>query len=842
MKKYGLMVASLLLCCAMPAEGQLLRQLGKELKKVAEDKGKEVVEQLTKSDSPEKKQPSGAVNATKSDPNFKPQTIEIDEATYHYIRLTDDTKFIRIPELLDFAEMHDGMFGVKNESGRWAFFNAEGEMVFGFDWNNPTMKNANVRFENGAVIMKSAKSEGSNYPYYILYKDGSCKKLPTTYLNPTPFSDGLARVLKKTTGTVSSQGVWVYINTEGKEVFPNLNEPVKYSFTPIERVGRIGDGLRAHYDTDKKLWGYIDTKGNMVIEPAYFEAGDFNEGRAVVVTREGWDKKWHIIDTQGKDVFGRSFTSFVSGCSDGRIVVHNDEKKQDEVYDRDGKLLKTFEVATPFVRGFSWVKEKEGNEAGYLGASNKMIVVDENFNKVNDLPFNTIYRNATDQYGFKVGDAGVFTLSVNSVPQIYMPDGRLVISGRTTGEVEAFSSDFMAKADMAPFDNGYCGFINEKGEFELVLKSEVTAGRVPSVVGGNPDTTPGETVEVEWKEPPSPPTPPAGKPWSEPVYTVTAVADPAEGGTVTGSGEYKYGDQVEVVASPSEGWKLGTIESDTYVTNLSDNAVRATVRGRDLNFTAKFIKEDELLEPRPLTASGKGSYGNTDSKVEWDVYLLQSNEKNVSSPYGNATYGYLTAIFDSEQLYAFEMDELKDVGQIYAKFCFVPMLISGRIVDGEKEYIVADGGQFMVGGLNAKINDPLMNLYLSFLISYNGASHATVSDARYRIEVQSRDEATGACTLGRLERYHPSYGWLPSDNDAFKPSGSGGFALLPKTNKNASIPTFIFQGIRLTPCDVRNDVTWAPPAGWFADQKEYDDATTKLMESISTFIERFEQF
>ena len=73
------------------------------------------------------------------------------------------------------------------------------------------------------------------------------------------------------------------------------------------------------------------------------------------------------------------------------------------------------------------------------------------------------------------------------------------------------------------------------------------------------------------------------------MYTLVLAADPAEGGTVSGAGEYEAGTEVSVEATASEGWKFVAwmSESDT----LSKEAGYVFTIVSDTALTALFAEE-----------------------------------------------------------------------------------------------------------------------------------------------------------------------------------------------------------------------------------------------------------
>lgn len=104
---------------------------------------------------------------------------------------------------------------------------------------------------------------------------------PTSAANATPTLDSKDPILLP----VKVSGKWGYVNTSGQLVinpqFDNANEF-------HEGRASVCLGTPCSWwisDTDKldnSHWGYIDTSGKMVISPQYPSAGDFNEGLALL--------------------------------------------------------------------------------------------------------------------------------------------------------------------------------------------------------------------------------------------------------------------------------------------------------------------------------------------------------------------------------------------------------------------------------------------------------------------------------------------------------------------------------------------------------------------------------
>ena len=102
------------------------------------------------------------------------------------------------------------------------------------------------------------------------------------------FSGGLAPVQRG--GAPGEKETWTYIKPDGSQPFEK-----KYAW-----AGVFSDGLARVQIEDRITgkFGYIDTKGAMVIQPNFEEASDFRNGKATV--RIGG--KSRTIDKKGNPV------------------------------------------------------------------------------------------------------------------------------------------------------------------------------------------------------------------------------------------------------------------------------------------------------------------------------------------------------------------------------------------------------------------------------------------------------------------------------------------------------------------------------------------------------------
>lgn len=105
-----------------------------------------------------------------------------------------------------------------------------------------------------------------------------------TYKDALPFSSSYAAVR-------TEDGLWGYINTSGDmKIDPVYRDAKSFSTT---------DKLAAVCDNTTGLWGYINKSGKVVIPFSFDEADMFLNGYAVVTM----DETHYILDTDGNTVF-----------------------------------------------------------------------------------------------------------------------------------------------------------------------------------------------------------------------------------------------------------------------------------------------------------------------------------------------------------------------------------------------------------------------------------------------------------------------------------------------------------------------------------------------------------
>ena len=186
---------------------------------------------------------------------------------------------------VDIKYMGNNLFKVKNSSGKWGVINEYGETTVEIQYDSIT-----PIVENRALLLD----------------------------NTGQFLNGI-------------------INEKGQLLKSFSGNEIYVSF-PYFKEGMLAYGVYAGgYD----LFGYLDINGNMTIEPQYYWAAPFNDGKAVIQHKR--TKNYGLINKIGGSVLydNRKF-KFMSTPVDNKLLIAVDSSRGDEIslatLSADGKL------------------------------------------------------------------------------------------------------------------------------------------------------------------------------------------------------------------------------------------------------------------------------------------------------------------------------------------------------------------------------------------------------------------------------------------------------------------------------------------------------------------------
>jgi len=155
-------------------------------------------------------------------------------------------------------------------------------------------------------------------------------------------------------------GKYGFINTKGEQVIE----------CKFDEAWVFSEGLAAVKKDGK--WGYINTKGKQVVECKFDDAWGFSEGLAQVKK----DDKWGYINTKGEQVIECKFDhthDFKKGLAkvmqDGQWVVIN-TKGNFIVFDKDNNQIEAIKE----------VSDKSGNNFLLSNSDGKFGLLDANYN------------------------------------------------------------------------------------------------------------------------------------------------------------------------------------------------------------------------------------------------------------------------------------------------------------------------------------------------------------------------------------------------------------------------------------------------------------------------------
>jgi hypothetical protein len=180
----------------------------------------------------------------------------------------------------------------------YQYFNDKGEVVV-----KPEKDvKETFTFSDGLALAGVETSDGVRFGF--LDTKGKMA-IQSIYLYVTVFSDGLAWV-------VEPNGAPKVINTRGKEIFtmPDAEYVMAFSEGVAPFVKAVDGEL---------LFGYVDKKGNVVIEPAWPTATPFSNGLAAVETDD--ESEWGYINHKGEMAIAAQFSMGSMFSEEGYAVI-----------------------------------------------------------------------------------------------------------------------------------------------------------------------------------------------------------------------------------------------------------------------------------------------------------------------------------------------------------------------------------------------------------------------------------------------------------------------------------------------------------------------------------------
>ncbi len=257
---------------------------------------------------------------------------------------------LSVPLVLEFADAKPTLEFTElypfEEHGQWGYLDANGRVVV-----EPQFDHAD--YFHGLGLVEVHGNAG-----YV--DDTGQLVIPATYrLDPDVENDIAARPFWDGLAAVRVNGAWGFINHQGDWAIP----PKFKGDDGFNTVGDFSGGLAWFRDSARSedtkesydVYGFMDSMGNVIIEPQFIAVNDFGEGLAGAVQHG----MWGFIDVHGKMTIRPQF--------DGVGVFGNGlapaKKDQDWGYiDRRGDWVLTPEYleAGNFLAGLAPVRTADG--------------------------------------------------------------------------------------------------------------------------------------------------------------------------------------------------------------------------------------------------------------------------------------------------------------------------------------------------------------------------------------------------------------------------------------------------------------------------------------------------
>lgn len=371
--------------------------------------------------------------------------------------------------------------------GNWSLYAPDGTLLY-----EDEFKNVPSAVINGYFSVEEGKG-------YTLYKVGE-KPEPVADCEGLKYvgymADGLVPV------TLPKERISV-VDGSGKRVF--TLDPVGGKEITYCAAG-FSDGLLLVSDQDGHM-GFVDTKGNCVVEPKYDSANDFSEGLALVgkTVGEGEDAnvKYIIINKKGEDVFSfkADYTPVKFEFSGGRIPA-NDTNEHVIFYDTKGEVVYKCPNKVKGVGDYNdkmyafWTEEGEWGVMDFndepvvrpkytyatLLADGRILVNDDKRYEVLDDKGNPLYR--IDDYNYVTYYPGFGLCAADKRTQTFLDaEGKPIRTAEFNNVTSAMTASYGVYSDyfnMAGVVADVTSMITPKGVGEYVL------GEAPSAHFQNP--------------------------------------------------------------------------------------------------------------------------------------------------------------------------------------------------------------------------------------------------------------------------------------------------------------------------------------------------------------------
>ncbi|WP_173275986.1 WG repeat-containing protein [Paenibacillus sp. NEAU-GSW1] len=215
-----------------------------------------------------------------------------------------------------------------------------------------------AEMHDGRAVISESKPEGESLYGYIDRQANEV--IPPVYLDAGDFANKRAVVKVKV-------NEYALLQPDGKKL-------ATYAYP---YVGQPGDGYLAFRATDNGKTGYLNERGQVVIEPRFSSAMPFHGGRAIVNIAEDYTNQYGVIDQQGREVIKPGYNE-IRDLGNERFAVGNAINEEEPfigsvfaIFDSSGRKLTEFIYTDVGQFHHGLASATNGNETFFIDASGK---------------------------------------------------------------------------------------------------------------------------------------------------------------------------------------------------------------------------------------------------------------------------------------------------------------------------------------------------------------------------------------------------------------------------------------------------------------------------------------
>lgn len=246
----------------------------------------------------------------------------------------------------------DGMLAIQNkETGKWGFIDEDGNLLKGgYKWQYADFKKPRFGAGHCLVALRNTNNP-RKLDWYILDKKGNSRRFnvgaeiaEVSHFN----ADGIVAVMVK----ADYSGRIRYFKSDGTEVYRNLSAPASLAMEVVP-LGEFKDNRALCYNSEKRVYGYINRSGSLIGNKTYQDAQEYSQGLAAVVVNTESGRRWGYIDVNGSMVIPAKFSKEPSPFTFGYAIAEKQNGKKVFINKQGEVCNAEYDRLINFVNGYA---------------------------------------------------------------------------------------------------------------------------------------------------------------------------------------------------------------------------------------------------------------------------------------------------------------------------------------------------------------------------------------------------------------------------------------------------------------------------------------------------------